>query len=143
MAPVGAWLAVTGTVEGVAAALTLGVAVAMWTAGFDIIYACQDVEFDRRAGLRSIPETVGVARALGVSSACHAVAFAGFMGFWGAVDLGWASLGAILAIGALLVYEHRIVRPGDMTRVNTAFFTVNGLVSFAFLGGVALDNLLG
>lgn len=142
LAPVGAWLAVRGAWEGLAPALALGVGVALWTAGFDLIYSCQDVEFDRRAGLHSIPARHGVAFALRLSSLAHALSFVTFLIFWFLALPGVATPLALVAIGLLLIYEHAIVRPDDLSRVNAAFFAVNGIISFLFLGGVILDLLV-
>ncbi|MCX7049657.1 MAG: putative 4-hydroxybenzoate polyprenyltransferase [Candidatus Sumerlaeota bacterium] len=142
LAPVGAWLAVRGTLEGAATAMILGLAVMMWTAGFDIIYACQDFEFDRRAGLHSLPAAMGIAGALRVSSAAHVISFLGLLGFWMAAGLGTGTLLAILAIGVVLAVEHWMTPPHDLSRVPAAFFTMNGLVSFLFLLGSGFDILM-
>lgn len=129
LAPVAAWIAVKGLTDLVPPAL-LGAAVLFWVGGFDILYACQDAAFDRAAGLHSVPARVGVAASLRIAAACHA-AMVGLL-----VALGFASphLGAVYftglaGIAALLVYEHRLVRPDDLTRVNRAFFHVNGVIS--------------
>jgi len=130
IAPSGAWIAVRGTLE--LPAVVLSVAVMLWTAGFDIIYACQDVEFDRQHGLFSLPARLGVARALRISGVLHLVMFGllvwlrFLLGF-----RGWYDAGLVLA-AALLIYQHRIVRPDDLSRVDAAFFTANGVLSVVF-----------
>jgi 4-hydroxybenzoate polyprenyltransferase len=126
--PVGAWLGVTGTLSGSGPAWVLGLAVGLWIGGFDLIYACQDAEVDRRIGVRSVPARFGVRFALRLSSAVHVVTFALFVWFGALVGLGWLWwIGLALAAGAF-VYEHAIVRPDDLSRVNRAFFTANGFV---------------
>ncbi|MBM4048255.1 MAG: 4-hydroxybenzoate octaprenyltransferase [Planctomycetes bacterium] len=139
VAPVGAWIAVKA--EFALTPLLLGLAVVLWVAGFDIIYACQDVEFDRQAGLHSLPRQFGVARALHVSSALHALTVLVLLlvGHW--ARLGGLYAGGVLAAAGVLAYEHWIVTPDDLSRVTTAFFTLNGLVSVG-LAAVALADLL-
>jgi 4-hydroxybenzoate polyprenyltransferase len=105
-----------------------------------VLYACQDYEFDRRAGLRSIPARVGVARALWVSRLLHAGAFAALAGLYFLTGLGVLALAGVLATGALLVYQHSLVRADDLSRLNAAFFTTNAFVSVILLatfGGAA------
>jgi 4-hydroxybenzoate polyprenyltransferase len=143
LAPVGAWLAVRGAWTGMETPLLLGVAVMLWTGGFDIIYACQDAEHDRSAGLFSIPARLGVARALALSAvmhvACVALLAALLLVNRDTGPLSWAGLAVATAI---LAYEHGIVRPGDLSRVNVAFFTLNGLVSLVLGGAIVADALL-
>jgi 4-hydroxybenzoate polyprenyltransferase len=129
MAPVGAWIAVRGDFGTIP--LLLGLAVLLWTAGFDVIYALQDEEHDRRAGLHSIPARFGAGPALAISALFHA-------GMLGLLVVVWRLTGGgtllgigIAATAAALVYQHLVVRPGDLTRVNAAFFTANGFVSVA------------
>jgi 4-hydroxybenzoate polyprenyltransferase len=139
IAPAGAWVAVRGSIDS-AAPLALSLVVLLWTAGFDVLYACQDYDFDRRAGLRSIPARVGVARALWVSRLLHAGAFAALVGLYFLTDLGAAALAGVVATGALLVYQHSLVRADDLSRLNAAFFTTNAFVSVILLatfGGAA------
>jgi 4-hydroxybenzoate polyprenyltransferase len=139
--PVGAWLAVTGTLHGSGPAWVLGIAVGLWIGGFDLIYACQDAEVDRRIGVRSVPARFGVPFALRLSSAVHVVTFALFVWFGALVGLGWLWwIGLVLAAGAF-IYEHAIVRPDDLSRVNRAFFTANGFVGIV-LFVFALADLL-
>ncbi len=140
LSPLGAWVAVRGSFEGIATPLLLGGAVTLWTAGFDLIYACQDVAHDRAAGLFSGPARLGVAGALRLSVALHVACFA-LLALLYAVnpDVSWAYGIGLVAAGALLVYEHSIVSPGDLSRVDTAFFTLNGLVSLV-LGGLTVAD---
>ncbi|MCC3373514.1 UbiA-like polyprenyltransferase [Cohnella sp. REN36] len=127
LAPLGGWVAVTGTVS--PAAFVLFLTVALWSAGFDIIYACQDVDFDRKEGLHSIPARFGIARALGIARTMHAVTLVGFILLLALTDLSWWYLIGTIAAGALLFYEHRLVSPNDLSKLNAAFFTMNGVLS--------------
>lgn len=142
LAPPAAYLAARGSIEADAPiALWLGLAVLLWVAGFDIIYAGQDVEHDRREGLRSLPARLGLRGALRVAAVLHAGMLAALVAAaraWGLGPLSWA---AIALVGALLAVEHGLVRGGDLSRVNAAFFTVNGVVALAFGGLVAADLL--
>lgn len=142
LSPLGAWVAVRGSFEGFLTPLLLGGAVTLWTAGFDLIYACQDVAHDRGAGLFSGPARLGVARALRLSAALHGLCFA-LLALLYAVNphVSWAYGAGLLAAGALLVYEHSIVSQDDLSRVDTAFFTLNGLVSLV-LGGLTIADAL-
>ena len=127
--PIGAWIAVTGTFGGSGPAWVLGAAVGLWIGGFDLIYACQDAAVDREIGVHSVPARFGVPFALNLSSAVHVVTFALFIWFGVLAGLGWLWwIGLVLAAGAF-VYEHSIVSPGDLSRVNRAFFTANGFVA--------------
>jgi 4-hydroxybenzoate polyprenyltransferase len=140
--PVGAWLAVTGTVRGSFPAWVLGAAVGLWIGGFDLIYATQDVEVDREIGVHSVPARYGVRFALVASAVAHAVTFGLFVWYGVLVGLGtwwWAGL---VVTGVAFGYEHAIVRPGDLSRVNRAFFTANGFVGIA-LFAFALVDLVG
>jgi 4-hydroxybenzoate polyprenyltransferase len=132
IAPTGAWVAVRGAIDS-PVPLLLSLVVLLWTAGFDVLYACQDYDFDRRAGLRSIPARVGVARALSLSRLLHAGAFAALAGLYFATGLGPLALAGVAATGALLVYQHRLVRADDLSRLNAAFFTTNAFVSVILL----------
>jgi 4-hydroxybenzoate polyprenyltransferase len=131
LAPLSAWVALRGTDGLGGTPLVLGLAVLFWVAGFDILYACQDVEFDRKAGLASVPARLGVRNSLRVALACHVVMVALLvLLFWVAQPLRGAVYGLGVAAVALLVgYEHWLVRPDDLSRVNRAFFTVNGVIS--------------
>jgi 4-hydroxybenzoate polyprenyltransferase len=140
IAPTGAWVAVRGSLQS-PVPLLLSLVVLLWTTGFDVLYACQDCDFDRAAGLRSIPARLGVARALLVSRLLHAGAFAALVGLYFLTGLGWPALAGVLATGALLVYQHSLVRADDLSRLNAAFFTTNAFVSVILLatfGGAAL-----
>ena len=137
IAPIGAWIAVSGPASVVP--VLLGLVVLCWTAGFDIIYACLDVTFDRDRGLRSVPARFGIAAALRISSMLHIVMVAGLLGVAYFTGLGAIFLaGVVLTIG-VLIYEHSIVRPDDLSRVNLAFFTLNGWISVALFLTTALD----
>ena len=129
ISPVGAWIAVRGDLEMLP--LLLGLAVLFWTAGFDIIYALQDEEHDRRTGLRSIPARIGSGGALVVSALFHAVMVVLLIAVWRVSGGGRFFAIGIAATAAALVYQHAIVRPRDLSRVNAAFFTANGFVSVA------------
>ncbi len=139
IAPSAAWIALTGTLPLPPVALTL--AVLCWTAGFDIIYAGQDVEFDRQSGLHSLPAKIGLGPALTVSSLLHLIAFVLLIAFGVLAGLHWGYGLALIPVGALLVYQHRVIGPHDMSRVNAAFFTANGVISVLLLLGAAVDVL--
>lgn len=133
LAPLGGWVAVTGEVTWTSIILYLTVAI--WTAGFDIIYACQDVEFDRKEGLQSIPVRFGISGALLIARAFHALTMVGFALLYVLTDLGWPYFVGMLIAAGLLLYEHRLVKPNDLSKLNAAFFTMNGVLSavvFAF-----------
>lgn len=140
--PVGAWLGVTGTLAGSGTAWVLGAAVGLWIGGFDLIYACQDAEVDRRIGVHSVPARYGVAFALRLSMAVHTVTFGLFVWFGALVGLGWLWWIGLVVAAAAFVYEHAIVRPGDLSRVNRAFFTTNGFVGIALFVFAVLDLAL-
>lgn|SRR5487761_193974 len=137
LAPIAAWIAVRGDVAW--PPVVLGAAVMFWVAGFDIIYACQDVDYDTQVGLRSVPARLGVARALRIAALCHlGTVLALFALPYVYPELGWIYTAGIIAVALLLAYEHRLVRPDDLTRVNVAFFHVNAVVSIGlFLVGTA------
>lgn len=140
-APAAAWIAIRGSFDPVI--LYLAAAVTLWTAGFDIIYSCQDFEFDRGAGLHSISAHLGVRNALLVSRAFHLGMVAFLVLAWRALELELLALAGVVAVAALLVYEHSLVRADDLSRVNAAFFTVNGWVSGLFFASWAVDIWLG
>jgi 4-hydroxybenzoate polyprenyltransferase len=131
IAPVGAWLAVRG--EFALVPIVLALAVLAWVAGFDTIYSCQDVEFDRQAGLRSLPALLGTRRALLVARILHVAAVTLLAALYTVVPLHPVYLVGVAAVAALLVYEHSLVSADDLSRVDAAFFTVNGWISIGYL----------
>lgn len=139
MVPTAIWVAVANSVS--APALALGVGAGLWVAGFDIIYSCQDADVDRREGLHSMPADYGLSRALWVARVFHvgfvvALAVAGIK-----LDAGVLYFAGLAATAALLAWEHRLVAPDDLSRVNAAFFTTNGIVSIVLFVMVAIDTL--
>jgi 4-hydroxybenzoate polyprenyltransferase len=138
-APVGAWIAIRGELEPVP--LLLGLSVLLWVAGFDIIYSCQDVQFDRGERLYSIPKRFGIAGALWISGILHAcmVLLLGLVFL--EAGLGPLSLAGLGLVAILLLYEHSLVRPGDLSRVNAAFFTINGWISVLLFVIAGIDIL--
>lgn len=154
LSPICAWLAIRGLVvvghpPDLLPALVLGLAVLFWVAGFDIIYACQDFEYDRQKQLRSVPVRLGVKGALRLAACCHVI-MVGLLVMiplverWGGppLGLGWLYWVTVVGVGLLLIYEHALVRPDDLTRVNVAFFNVNAIVSFALFVAGTLDLLV-
>jgi len=127
IAPVGAWIAVRG--EFALLPVLLGLAVLFWTAGFDVIYSLQDEEHDRRTGLNSIPARFGARRALWISGLFHVAMAVLLVAVWRLAGGGWLFLAGVVATVAALAYQHAIVRPDDLSRVDAAFFTANGFVS--------------
>src|SRR5215469_11066293 len=140
IAPAGAWIAVQGKLGAIP--LLLSLCVMLWTAGFDILYACQDFDFDRQAGLRSIPQSIGVGNALIVARLLHSLMFATLIGLFYAAHLSWMGLTGVAATGALLIYQHSLVKPGDLSRLNAAFFTTNAFVSVILFVTIAGDVFL-
>jgi 4-hydroxybenzoate polyprenyltransferase len=140
IAPAAAWIAIRGALD--PRILWLTAAVTFWTAGFDVIYACQDYEFDTGESLFSLPRRLGIARALRVSQLLHIAMIASLVALVYSLGLGWLSMAGIAAVAALLVYEHTLVKPHDLSRVNAAFFTMNGYVSVLFFLFWAADILL-
>ncbi|HEU4387287.1 MAG TPA: UbiA-like polyprenyltransferase [Blastocatellia bacterium] len=140
IAPSGAWIAVQGRLTLVP--VLLSCAVMLWTAGFDVLYACQDADFDRRAGLHSIPQRFGVANALRIARGIHLLMFGVLVVFFRAANLGWLGLAGVAATGALLIYQHSLVKPNDLTRLNAAFFTTNAFVSVILFVTIGSDVLL-
>ncbi|MEV0327142.1 menaquinone biosynthesis prenyltransferase MqnP [Micromonospora echinospora] len=140
--PVGAWLAVTGTFAGSWPAWLLGVAVGLWIGGFDLIYACQDAEVDREIGVRSVPARYGLRFALHASTAAHVVTFALFVWFGALVGFGWPWWAGLALTALAFGYQHVVVSPTDLTRVNRAFFTANGFVGIALFLFALLDLVL-
>lgn len=140
LAPLGAWIAVRGDFEGdLVPILTLFVTVWTWVAGFDLIYACQDADFDRGRGLHSVPARIGIAPSLWASRALHLVTVGTLVFLGTRADLGWIWWSAAAAAAILLAWEQSLVRADDLSRVNVAFFTVNGWVGIALFIGLAVD----
>lgn len=127
LSPIAAWIAIRGEVAW--PPVLLGGAVFFWVGGFDIIYACQDVAFDHDRGLFSIPSRLGVARALKLALASHILMLGCLAGLWWTANLGWVFLAGIAIVTVLLAYEHWLVRPDELARVNLAFFYVNAIIS--------------
>jgi len=140
MAPAAAWIAVRGSLD--PRILWLTAAVTFWTAGFDVIYSCQDYEFDIAEGIFSVPRILGIAGALLTARAMHALMVVCLLALVYTLHLGALALAGVGAIVALLVYEHSLVKPHDLSRVNAAFFTMNGYVSVLFFLFWAADILL-
>lgn len=145
MAPVGGWIAVSGRAD--PPAWMLGAAVVFWVAGFDVVYACQDLDFDRRTGLHSVPARFGMRGALWLARGLHVAALLALGGVGWLTEMhpiywaGWA------AIGALMLWEHRLVRADDLSRVGLAFFDLNGVISVVYfattLAALLLPRVLG
>lgn len=140
IAPSAAWIAVRGSLD--PRILLLTVAVTFWVAGFDILYACQDIQFDRDAGLHSIPRHVGIQRSLWIARAFHIIMLLLLIVLVPAFALGKVAIAGIVAVTLLLLYEHSLVKPDDLSRLNAAFFTMNGIISVVFAVFVAADLLL-
>ena len=140
IAPAAAWIAVRGSLDARAVLLT-GI-VLLWVGGFDVLYACQDFEHDRRVGLFSVPAAFGLRGAFAIARGMHLGMAVLLFLLLHAFGLGTVALTGMLLVLALLVYEHAIISPGDLRRMNAAFFTLNGLISVVFFGFVAADVLL-
>lgn len=137
MGPVGAWIAVTGTWSW--DAVILGLAVGVWIGGFDLIFACQDVQADRAEGVMSVPARFGIPAALWGARACHAVTMGLFVWYALATGAGLFFWAGLVVVAAAFLYEHTIVRPHDLSRLNRAFFTVNGFIGIALFVCALLD----
>lgn len=131
IAPLGGWVGTTGTLTWDAFLLFL--AVALWTAGFDVIYATQDAEYDKNAGLYSIPSYFGIAKALLIAKAFHIISFLALVALFFTSPLGWLYFIGVLIAGAIMVYEHSLVSADDLSKVDVAFFTMNGILSIVML----------
>ncbi len=140
IAPAAAWIAVRGSLD--PRILWLTAAVTFWTAGFDVIYSCQDYEFDCAEGLASVPRFLGIRRALRVSQGLHVLMVACLLALVRTLHLSVLAIAGVAAIAALLIYEHSLVKPNDLSRVNAAFFTMNGYVSVLFFLFWAADIFL-
>lgn len=132
ISPSAAWIAVRGSLDE-EIPLLLSLLVLMWTAGFDVLYACQDSDFDRKAGLHSIPARFGIARSLWIARLFHVQAFIVLLLLYFATGLGWPALVGVCLVGALLFYQHTLVKANDLSRLNAAFFTTNAVVSVILL----------
>ena len=128
ISPTAAWIAVRGSIDSEVPIL-LSLVVFMWTAGFDVMYACQDYEFDKKAGLRSIPARFGIKNSLWIARLFHLQAFIALLLLYVVTELGWPALAGVLLVGALLVYQHTLVSAKNLSRMNAAFFTTNAFVS--------------
>ena len=140
LAPIGAWIAITGKIE--APALVLGAAVLFWLLGFDVLYALQDREFDRKSGLHSIPQRFGTPRSLWISRASHGVTMAALFWLYALLSLGWYYLAGVVIALCLIIYEHTLVREHDLSKLNMAFFNMNGYISVTIFLFTLLDVLL-
>jgi 4-hydroxybenzoate polyprenyltransferase len=137
LAPIAAWLAITGGMDW--PPVVLAGIVFFWVGGFDIIYATQDADFDREKGLFSLPSRLGVQKSLRLAALSHAFAIACLVALWWVAQLGLLFLAGVIAVAILLVYEHLLVRPDDLSRVNVAFFNVNAVISLGLLAAGVLD----
>lgn len=140
IAPVGAWLAVRGQFE--VTPIPIGLAVLFWVGGFDILYSCQDVEFDHKHSLHSIPVRFGVPRALAIARAAHVLAIAFLFAVAFVEPLHWSYFAGMTVIAALFAYEHSLVKADDLSKINAAFFTVNGWIGVLYLVTVVTAGLL-
>jgi 4-hydroxybenzoate polyprenyltransferase len=131
ISPAAAWIAIRGSLD--SRMLILCAAVTLWVGGFDVLYACQDVDFDKAAGLYSIPKRFGVARALLIARAMHIVMVGLLAWLAWSFGLGWLAWAGIAVVTLLLIYEHSLVKHDDLSKINAAFFTVNGYISLLFL----------
>ncbi len=142
LAPIGAWIAVTGSLA--FTPLVLGFAVGCWVSGFDLLYSLQDIEFDKTEGLYSIPAKIGVEATLALARKLHlGMLGALFLVYLFAGSLGWLFLLALIVVAALLHYEHELLNPNDLSKIDTAFFTINGYISITLFVIAALDIFAG
>lgn len=137
LSPLAAWIAIRGTVEW--PPVLIAAVVFFWVGGFDILYACQDAEYDRERKLFSIPSRWGVPSALRLAAASHAATVLGLLGLWSVAALGPVFLVGVIVVAVLLAYEHSLVRPDDLSRVNLAFFHVNAVISLGLLAVTLAD----
>ncbi|MFN3533064.1 MAG: UbiA-like polyprenyltransferase [Candidatus Brocadia sp.] len=137
LSPIGAWVGIQGTLT--TTPFLLALAVVLWTAGFDIIYACQDLEHDVKSGLYSIPKKLGIKGALILSGILHLFMVSVLLMLSRYTDLGIIYIIGVCIVAALLVYEHSLVRPKDLSKINMAFFTVNGIISVGLMGITLID----
>lgn len=137
LAPIGAWAAVTATVP--PESLLLGFAVATWISGFDLLYACQDIDFDRASGLYSVPARFGIRAALGAAKVLHVITVGALVAIGAALALGPIYWLGVVAAAVLLVYEHSLLSPQDLSKLNMAFFSVNGYIAVILFAATAGD----
>ncbi|EJW18139.1 putative 4-hydroxybenzoate polyprenyltransferase [Paenibacillus alvei] len=137
LAPLGGWVAVTNEIN--APALIFYLTVSLWTAGFDVIYACQDYEFDKKEGLNSIPVRFGIAKSLWIARGFHIATAFGFILLLFLTQLSWWYIVGTVIASALLIYEHLLVKPHDLSKLNTAFFTMNGVLSIVVFCFTLID----
>ena len=140
IAPAAAWIAIRGALD--VRILLLTAAVTFWVGGFDVLYACQDYEFDRQSNLHSIPRYIGIRGALQVARVFHLLMLALLIALVVSFGLGKLAIVGVVVVAALLAYEHSLVHPNDLSKLNAAFFTMNGVISVVFFGFVAADLLL-
>ena len=140
LGPLGVWLAVTGNFSAKISVLSL--ALGTYIAGFDLLYACQDMDFDRKEGLYSVPANLGIRRAMDFSIILHVVTFTSLLSLYWVFHLSYFYLGYVLIIGLLLIVEHRIVKPDDLSRINIAFFNINSSISVLMLAAIVTEELI-
>jgi 4-hydroxybenzoate polyprenyltransferase len=140
IAPAAAWVAIRGSLDPRIFIVTL--AVMFWGGGFDVLYSCQDYEHDCQENLHSVPRHFGIARALILSRLFHVIAFSFFFWMVFAFSLGKIALGGVIVVGVLLIYEHSLVKANDLSKLNAAFFTTNGLISMLLLLAVTVDRVI-
>lgn len=137
LSPIGAWIAITGGIT--VTPFILASAVILWTTGFDIIYACQDLEHDKKSELYSIPKKMGIKNSLRLSSILHVLMVIVLFFFMYFANLGFVYLGGVIFVSMMLIYEHSLIKPHDLSKINLAFFTVNGLISILLMGVTLVD----
>jgi 4-hydroxybenzoate polyprenyltransferase len=140
LAPVGAWMAITA--DFAVYPIALGAAVLFWTAGFDLLYSCEDVEYDRQVGLKSVPAWLGIPQAMRLAAVCHFLAYGLFVCAGILIGSGWIYWAGMTVVVGLLIYEHLLVRPDDLRKLNRAFFYVNAVVGVTILTAGLLDLFL-
>lgn len=139
IAPAAAWIAVRGSLD--VRILILTAAVTLWVGGFDILYACQDYEFDRENGLNSVPQSLGIVKALLMARVLHFQVLILLAALIVVFNLGWLAVAGLFCVSVLLAYEHSLVRPNDLSKMNAAFFTMNGVIAVVFFAFIAADLL--
>jgi len=137
LSPIGAWIGITGGIA--VAPFILAFAVLLWTAGFDIIYACQDLQHDIKTKLHSIPKMMGIKNSLVLSSALHFLVVITLFLFMYVTNLNYVYFGGVVFVGIMLVYEHSLIKPHDLSKINLAFFTVNGIISMVLMVVTLVD----